>query len=61
MYILLKMCVLAVEQIHITAHRSEWRNMLCLSNFDKVCVNTEIELFDKDNNCLICDWFANLF
>ena len=33
------------------------RKMLPLSD----CVNTEIELFDKVNNCLICDWFTNLF
>ena len=39
------------------AQRSNWRNMLSLSNFDKDCVNTKIELFDKINNCLIYDWF----
>ena len=44
-----------------TAQRSEVRNMLNLCDCDKVCVNTEIELFDKVNNCLICDWFTNLF
>ena len=28
---------------------------------DKICVNTEIERFDKVDNCLICDWLTNLF
>ena len=50
-----------VEFKATAAQRSDWRNMLCLSNFDKVCVKTKIERFDKVNNCLICDWFANLF
>ena len=30
-----------------TAQRSDWFNMLSLSTIDKVCVNTEIELFNK--------------
>ena len=30
-----------------SAQRSEWLNMLSLLDCDKVCVNTQIELFDK--------------
>ena len=37
------------------AQRLIWLNMLRSSIVDKVCVNTEIELFDLDN-CLIFDW-----
>ena len=39
------------EVVYRPAQRSEWLNMLSLSDCDKVCVNTEIELFDKVNNC----------
>ena len=47
--------------ISFPAQRSEVRSMLSLWNFHKVCVNTEIELFDKVNNLSIFDWFTNLF
>ena len=37
----------------ISAQRSDWLNMLSPSNDDKVCVNTEIELFVKIDNGLV--------
>ena len=33
--------------IMMHAQRSEWLNMLTLSDCAKICVNTEIELFDN--------------
>ena len=42
------------------AQRSIGLNMLRSSTVDKACVNTEIELFGKVDNCLICDLFTNL-
>ena len=58
---IIRFCNCSFVTMSETAQRSEWLNMLSLSDCDKVCVNTYIEPFDKVNNCLISDWFTNLF